>query len=133
MTTLHGETDITSEALLKAVAQLNGADLERFVADVIALRARRTSDCLPKEETELLSLINEGIPADIREPYAELKEKRRREILTPDEHKELLHFTALVERLQMRRVENLIELARIRETTLAALMKDLGIRIPEHA
>ncbi len=133
MTTRQIEAEIGPDELLKAVAQLNRADLEKFVSDVIALRARRNADSLPKEEAVLLSLINQGMPVEIQGRYDELTEKRRSETLTLDEHKELLRLTALVERFQAQRVGYLVELASIRDTTLTNLMNDPGIRMPDHA
>ncbi len=133
MSTFRVEAQVTSEELLKAVGQLSRAELERFVAQVIALQARRKANGLPQAEAELLLKINQGIPADIRESYDALKNKRRSETLTPQERRELLRLTAQVEKIQAQRAEHLAQLARIRQTTLIALMQDLEIRTPEYA
>jgi len=133
MSTFRVEAQVTSEELLKAVGQLSRAELERFVAQVIALQARRKANGLPQAEAELLLKINQGIPADIRESYDALKNKRRSETLTPQERRDLLRLTAQVEKIQAQRAEHLAQLARIRQTTLIALMQDLEIRTPEYA
>lgn len=129
----HIEAQITSDELLKAVRQLSVAELEGFLAQVIALQAQKKAASLPQREAELLLKINQGIPAEIRQRYGELKRKRRSETLTPREHRELLHLTAQVEKVQAQRIEYLAELASIRQTTLKTLMKDLGIQTPAYA
>jgi len=81
----------------------------------------------------LLLKINEEVPSDIQTRYKELIAKRQAEALTPDEYKELLQLTQQVEKLEVRRVEYLAELARLRRTSLTALMENLGIRPPAYA
>jgi hypothetical protein len=133
MATFRVEAQVSSDDLLKAVNQLSTPELERFVSDVITLQAQRKAPHLSESETDLLLKINQGIPADIRERYDELIAKRRQESLDPEEHVELLHLTEEVEKLETQRVEYLAELARLRKTTLTALLTDLGIQAPGHA
>ena len=54
--------------------------------------------------------------------------RRRAGTLTPEEHQELLRLTGEAERLQAERIERLAELARLRGTSLGAVMNELGIR-----
>jgi hypothetical protein len=133
MATFRVEAQVSSDDLLKAVNQLSTPELERFVSDVITLQAQRKAPHLSESETDLLLKINQGIPADIRERYDELIAKRRQESLDPEEQVELLHLTEEVEKLETQRVEYLAELARLRKTTLTALLTDLGIQAPGHA
>jgi hypothetical protein len=62
----------------------------------------------------------------------ELIEKRRNELLTPEEHTELLRLTAEMEKLDAQRVEALSLLATVRKTTLSRLMQQLGIPVHSH-
>jgi hypothetical protein len=133
MPVIQVEAQVPTDELLKAVGRLSQPDLEQFVFQVIALRAKRQAPGLPHAESELLLKINEGIPSDIQKRYNELIAKRQAEILTPDEYAELLQMTQQVEKLEVRRVEYLAELARLRGMSLTALMKNLGIRPPAHA
>jgi hypothetical protein len=133
MATFRVEAQITSDELLKAVEQLSPADLERFVAQVIALRAQQKAPHLPKAEAELLLKINQGLPDDLGERYIELKAKRQAETLTPKERQELVRLTAQVEKIQAQRAEYLAKLARLRKTTLTTLMENLGLQSPEYA
>jgi hypothetical protein len=133
MSTVRIEAQLPTDELLKAVGQLSQPELEQFVFQVIALRAQRKAPSLPRAESELLLKINQGASPDVQKRYGELISKRRAETLTPDEYNELLRLTEQTEALEARRVEYLAELARLRNTTLAALMKDLGIRKPAYA
>jgi hypothetical protein len=133
MSVVRVEAQLPTDELLKAVGQLSQPELEQFVFQVIALRARRKAPSLSRAESELLLKINRGAPPDAQNRYGELIAKRRAETLTPDEHNELLRLTEQMEAMQARRIEYLAKLARLRHTTLTALMKDLGIRKPAYA
>jgi len=133
MPVIQVEAQVPTDELLKAVGQLSQPDLEQFVFQVIALRAKRQAPGLPRDESELLLKINEGMPPDIQARYNDLIAKRQDETLTPDEYKELLRLTQQVEKLEVRRVEYLAELARLRRMSLTALMENLGIRPPTYA
>ena len=133
MPVIQVETQLRTEELLRAVGQLSQPDLERFVSQVIALRAQRQAPSLPQTESELMLKINEGVPPDLQKRYSRLIQKRRAETLTPNEHAELVRLTKQIEDLEARRVESLAQLARLRHTTLVALMKQLHIRKPRYA
>ncbi|HEY0603342.1 MAG TPA: 50S ribosomal protein L9 [Herpetosiphonaceae bacterium] len=79
-------------------------------------------------EVELLQKINQGLPSELGQRYSALIEKRDAEDLTSDEHEELLDLTDQVEQLEAQRVEYLVELARLRNTTVTELIQELGIR-----
>ena len=123
MTTLHVEAQVSCDDLLKAIGQLNPPDFERFVMDVIHLQATKKARNLSKSESELLIKINQQIPVATNQRYAELISKRRAETLTSDEYAELVALGERVEQLETQRIEALAELARLRKTTLTAVMK----------
>ncbi len=133
MPTLSTQAQVSYNELLKAVGQLNPPDLERFVAEALRLQAAQKAPSLSKSESELLMKINQQIPAAMSQRYAELISKRRAETLTSDEYAELLAVGERIEQLETQRMEALAELARLRKTTLTALMKNLGIRTPDYA
>ncbi|MBC6431763.1 STAS/SEC14 domain-containing protein [Nostoc sp. HG1] len=122
------EVQLSSDELLKAVEQLNQAELERFVSQIIILQAQRKASSLPQKEAELLLKINQGIPHDTQRHYNELITKREAENLTTNEHRELLYLTEQIEQLQTQRIEYLADLARLRGISLTALMENLGIQ-----
>lgn len=86
MPTIQQTNGISSNELLQAAAQLNSAELEKFVMDAIALRAQRQSENLSAQESELLLKINQGIAAKTQKrfddlpPNAETKRSRRKNI-----------------------------------------------------
>jgi hypothetical protein len=133
MATVHVEAHLSSEDLLKAIEQLETAELERFVERLIDLKAQRSAPSLAPRETELLAKINRGLPADFAARYQELIQKRRAGTLAPDEHAELLRSSDQVEHLEAERVEALADLASLRGTSLSRLMAELGIQAPPNA
>lgn len=121
------------EQLLRAVESLRGEELDVFVEQVIALRARRVASHLPPDEAALLLAINRSVPVTTQQRYGELISKRQAETLTPEEHTELLQLTDQAELLNAERVSALADLARLRQTTLTELMKSLDIQPPAYA
>jgi hypothetical protein len=128
MATVRVEAQIAPEELLQAIEQLEPAELERFIERAIALRARRRAPTLPAAEAELLTQINQGLPAEVQARYDELLVKRRAEQLSSPEHAELLRLTEQVEGRAAERVQQLAQLARLRGVPLRHLMDDLGVR-----
>lgn len=128
MPTIQVSAELSTSALVQAAEQLNETELERFAEQILALRGRRRIPSLPHDEADLLLKINQGIPADLKAQYEALIAKRQAETLSPSEYEELLELTETVEQGDAKRIELLIELARLRGTTLSALMRQLGIR-----
>ncbi len=87
---------------------------------------------IDSDETELLLKINQGLPFDTQKRYDELVAKRRAETLAPDECQELLGLIEQIEKSDAERIKHLTDLARLRGTTLTALMKDLGLHPPAY-
>lgn len=133
MSFIQIKAQLSMDELLKAIEQLNPPELEQFLSHVVALQAKRKAPSAPQVEAELLLKINQGVPSDTQRRYDELIAKRRKETLTPDEYDDLLSMTEQIEHLEARRMEYLAEMARIRKTSLAALMESLGIRSPAYA
>lgn len=117
----------SSNELLKVAAQLNSAELDKFVAEAIALRATRQADSLPAKESELLLKINRGIPPKIQKRFDELIAKREDATLTPEEHQELLRLTNQIEKADAKRIQLIAELAKVRKKTFDEVIEELGI------
>jgi hypothetical protein len=133
MSTLQVKTELPFEELLKAVEQLSLPDLEKLMAQVIALQAQRKAPYLTKIETELLLKINQGLPPDVQTRFDTLVAKRQTETLTSEEHQELLNLTDQLEKADTQRVKYMAELAQLRGISLSTLLKDLGLRPPAYA
>jgi uncharacterized protein (DUF1778 family) len=130
MPTVQVQAELSVDELIEAASQLSQSELEQFVAQVLALQARRKAPSLSQEETALLMRINSGLPAEVRRRYQELIDKRREERLTQNEYEELLRLTDTAEKRQAERLEALVELSRLRNVPLPELMQTLGIKQP---
>ena len=87
----------------------------------------QTARPLSREESLLLAQINKGTPADVWERYDALLQKRDAGTLASEEHADLIALSDRIEEENATRMENVSELARLRGTTLAALVRELGI------
>jgi hypothetical protein len=125
---------MSTDQLLKAVEQLPERDLDKFVDRVVALRAERRSKAprLSEAESELFLQINRGLPSEKQKRLEELTARLKDERLSPAEHQELIALTDEIERLNLERLESLVELARLRSVPLETLMKQLGIATPAY-
>ena len=88
---------------------------------------------LSAAEARLLMEINQSLAGIAWPRYHALIAKRQAETLTPDEQQELITLSDQIEAANMQRVEALAELARLRNTTLNALIQDLGLKPVAHA
>jgi hypothetical protein len=88
------------------------------------------SENVPKEEAELLLKINRNAPPALQARYDELIAKRIDETLASDEYRELLQLTDQMEGFDVERLHALVELARLRKTSLDDLMNALAITPP---
>jgi hypothetical protein len=132
MPTIHLEAEVSTEELVKAAAQLEAPEFNQLVARLLDLRAQRLVPRLSASEADLLTIINQGLPAALRQRYDELTARRDAHTLTPAEHAELLGLTNQVENLEAQRAEALVALAALRKRPLSALMQDLGLSPPSH-
>jgi hypothetical protein len=131
MPTIQITMELPSDELLKAAEQLSLPDLEQFAQQIVRLLARRRAPVLSRPEAELLLKINQSaLPVDLQARCDTLVAKRQEETLTPGEREELTHLTDQLGELNVQRLEYLADLARLRQTSLPALMEDLGIQVP---
>ena len=121
---------MTKEEILEAVDQLSTPDLEEFVSQAIAIRARRKEPSLSHSESVLLLQINQGISPELRWRSDELNAKSNNETLMPEEHFELLQLIDKIEAANVERTKLLATLADMRGVSLSKLMQDLGIISP---
>jgi hypothetical protein len=127
---ITSQVNIGLDQLLNGVAQLETTDLEQFVGQINVLLAQRKVPSLPRRETELLELINQGLPEAIQSRYDALQAKLHDEMIAPDEHQEMLSLIDTVEQATGDRLRSLIELSQLRQVSLDELMAQLGIHHP---
>lgn len=124
---------VTAEKLLQEGSRLSNSALDIFLDQALLMRAERRAPHLSQEETDLLLKINAGLSEEIWQNDTRLYAKLEADTITTEEHTELLRLIDMVEIDNAQRIENLIELAHLRGTTLDALMKALGIGPRSHA
>ena len=127
MPVVHIQNKPLFNQLLAIAEQLNLSDLEQLMARIIALQAKHKAPSLPKEESELLMKINNGLPSDIQKRFDELVVRRQAEVLTPSEHRELIELTEKIEKSDAERIRCIAKLARVRGVTPETLMKELKV------
>lgn len=134
MPTVQITAQASTEELLRSVASLPAAELDQFVARVLALRARLKAPSLPEQEAALLRKINSsGLSTTQQHQFAELDRKRQAETLSTTEHQELLNLIDEMEAQNVERMRSLTLLAQLRQVSLTTLMQNLGIKVLPYA
>jgi hypothetical protein len=133
MTILRVEADLAPEKLLEAIDRLSTEEVAEILQRLLALKAQRTAPSLPQAESQLIDEINRGLPDEASARYQALMGQRREGTLTPEEYRELLRLSDQAEELEAARIRALSELARLRGTSLAEVMEELGIQAPADA
>ncbi|HEX6386985.1 MAG TPA: hypothetical protein VF177_20165 [Anaerolineae bacterium] len=131
MTTI--QLEVSRDHLLQAIEQLETDELAELVTELLNLRARRYAPVLSHQETELFQRINQWLTAEEQQRRARLQQELEDETLTAVEHQELIQLNDKAEWLNAQRVEALAQLAALRQTTLAQLMRSLGLETPADA
>jgi len=115
-------------SIYQSLSILNVIELEQVMQEVLVLRRKKLPSVLTQHETELLRKINAGAPAVIQKHYNFLVKKRNNETLSDDEYQELLELTAYMENLGVKRLEYLLELAKLRNSTLDEIVEQLQLK-----
>ena len=121
---------VSTEELFEKVTQLELQEFDNFISKVLTLQAKRHTNALTKEESELVKQISLGISSETWQHYEKLKDKRRASNLSSEEHTELVGISNQIEIANAKRFSALVQLSAIRETSLEALMKEFGIQAP---
>jgi hypothetical protein len=113
------------ESRLREAAADQGIELRTYVEEYLCRHLCPTEVFPPRlsdAESRLFEEINHGFSEADWNRYGQLIGKRRAEQLTAGEHLELTSLSDRLEGLNVRRLELLGELARLRNTTLRALI-----------
>lgn len=139
--TLTIELRPETESRLRKVASSSGLDTQEFVQRYLEVqfRSEPAASQFSPREAELLQQIELDLPEARWRRYRKLSKKLLAEqrsatgekSLVAGEYEELLELTEQVEAANAKRIERLIELARLRKVSLPELMKQLGIKTPE--
>jgi hypothetical protein len=116
------------DTIYKSLNQLNVADLDKVMHQIIDLRQKKNPSILSKKESDLLKAINAGLPKELQSRYSVLVRKRHNETLTDTEYAELLTLTEQVEKLDNQRLSYLLELAKLRNQSLDDVITSLELK-----
>ncbi len=124
------QAKLTTEDLMAVIDQLEPPEADKIARHLLYLQARRRAANLPAREADLLRRIRQEKRPGFQERFDALNTKRRAFSLTEEEHEELLLLIDEAESFTVQRLEALGELAQLRQMTLPALMKQLGLKAP---
>lgn len=127
MVTQPSPTQPSVFQLLRQAEQLQPSDFQQLVTGILTLNARRKPNGLPVEEATLLKQINLPFSPKKMDRFLDLDEKRRQQVLTPEEHNELLALVRQLEKFDSRRLQWIAQLALLRKTTLPQMLRHLGL------
>ena len=114
--------------IFQTLSSLSLSDLDQVMKQVIGLRKQKLPGVLSQVEADLLKRINTPPPFEIQQRYNYLIDLRKQEKLTDGEYQELLELTTFTENLNVKRLENLLQLARLRNISLDDLIEQLELK-----
>lgn len=91
--------------------------------------AHRKAPALSERESQLLLAISQSLPPGLQKRFQELIGKAEQEILSKEEEKEYIALASKVEKMDVFRLQGLVELAQLRSITVDELLKQLGINL----
>lgn len=121
------EARLSISEIIANASRLDTQELNALLGQLNALRIRRTTTALSKQETDLLKKINEGFPPSKWERLAELDNKMEFSDLSEAEAGESLMLAEELESYTIQRFEYLKKLALLRNLSVEQLMVNLGI------
>lgn len=127
MTTITLNLSPELEHKLCAEAAKQGLEPERYILNTLQERLQPSLPTAQPTEADLLQQINIGFSAQTWEQYHTLIAKRHAETLCPEEHEQLIQLSDRLEKLNVDRIQALIQLATLRNQPLTDLMQTLGI------
>lgn len=127
--TIHLNVTSDLEQKIKKAANQLGLKPDAYIMQVLKreLQNQLAPVRLSPKESQLLKRINASLSTIEWERYRILLGKRDAESLTEDEHAELIAFSDRIEEANARRMKAVAELARLRKTSVPALIESLGL------
>jgi hypothetical protein len=111
------------EASLRDRAAREGVDASTLVLRTLEQQFGSSADA----QTDLLLRLNEGPSEEVWRRYHELSAKRDSETLPSEQHDELIGLSQIIEAADVKRLEYMADLAKLRGVGLRALRAELGI------
>lgn len=124
---VNSQVDLGINDILRGISQLKTEELESFLVEVSQLLARRKAGSASDRESELMLIINQGLPEEKQVRYQVLNAKLRESSLSEAERAELMGLTDQLEINNAARLEAIAELASLRSVPFATLIHQLGL------
>ena len=127
--TIHLNVNSELERRLKKVASQMGLTPDTYIMRLLQkeLESQPVPARLSPEESKLIKKINSSLYTIEWERYRLLLSKRDAESLSAGEQAELIALSDQIEEANARRMKAVAELARLRKTTVPALVETLGL------
>jgi hypothetical protein len=122
---------ITTEHYLRESATREGMPLERYISQLLTATSILTSaknKKKPLTESALLKHIQLAVQADDLEEYHRLRTLFKSNTITDAERETLIQLYDLIEIAHAKRMDYVLQLAKLRHVSLEQAMEDLGIK-----
>jgi hypothetical protein len=120
-----------NQSLLQSVSQMPLVELESFVHQLNAVILRKKTTNEQVQDTILLDKINSTVlDKTKRQRYQALIYILEMKSISDAEHTELMDLVEQEEKIRVKRLKYLIQLAQLRNITLPQLMKNLELTKP---
>ena len=117
------------ESQVRKVAQAEEVEVLALISKAAQAYLRQHDPSRPVTEMDLLAQINgTGLPEAFRNRYRTLAAKRQAETLTRKEQQELIGLSDQMDAQRVERLRHLVTLAEMRQTSVDALIDELGLR-----
>ena len=125
------QLEVTTENLLNAVAQMPDGEFDRFVekAQKIRQKGKTKKQTVSNAEADLLHKINTIFLPEKRREYNKLYARFKDEDLKEGEYEKLLKLNDEFEMLNVKRIELIAALAKLRGQTLDEVMNFFELKI----
>ena len=114
--------------LLRELESLPFAELDKLVPRILVLRARKHPAALSRPESQLVKKLSAGPPVRLVREYDRLIARRDRLGLSSSEKRQLERLVAEFDAYHLQHVAWLTELAAIRQTNVAEVVRWLGLK-----
>jgi hypothetical protein len=114
--------------IFQTLSSLSLSDLDLVMKQVIGLRRQKLPGVLSQVEADLMKKINKTPPPEIQLRYDYLMNLRQSEEIKEAEYQELLELTSFTENLNVKRLEFLMQLAKLRNVSLDDLIEQLELK-----
>lgn len=120
------------EMLVEDEAKREGLAPELYINKLLSHYLRQKKVTVSEHEATLLQQINRGLPEHIWQRLEYLRKKLQDDDLTTTQQQELIAISDMVEDANIQRIEALLQLAELRNTTIEKLMDLLAVRPPKY-